>query len=301
MELYQLRTFLVVAEEKNLTRAAKRLFTTPPSISAHIKSLEDEWNVSLFRRTSKGMEITKKGEELRLKAEATLMAAQDLANHATGLQDHLLGTLRVGINTSAAYLRIPEALTRLRDTCPGIDVHLANSATGSIVKSLLVDEADAGYLFGSALDNTLMTHRLTVAELVVVAPTNLISAKSTADWGEFARHSWICSNDYCPFQSIVDKMFKERGLQYQRTVCTDDEATKIELIRAGIGLALIEKQEARQAVEQGGVVVWPAEPIHCDLSFAYHSKRRQDPLLRALRGAVFEGWGLVRNVSLTAS
>ncbi|HEY6334150.1 MAG TPA: LysR family transcriptional regulator [Blastocatellia bacterium] len=42
MDLYQLRTFLIVAEEKTITRAAKRLFTTPPSISAHIRTLEDE-------------------------------------------------------------------------------------------------------------------------------------------------------------------------------------------------------------------------------------------------------------------
>src|SRR5690348_11314199 len=105
MELYQLRTFLVVAEEKSITRAAKRLFTTPPSISAHIKMLEDEWNVSLFRRTAKGMEITEKGELLRRKAEVTLLSAQDLANHATELLGCLMGSLRIGLSSSATFLR----------------------------------------------------------------------------------------------------------------------------------------------------------------------------------------------------
>src|SRR5215470_5029052 len=45
---------------QQITRAAKRLFSTPPSISAHIKMLEDEWNAVLFRRTPRGMEITEK-------------------------------------------------------------------------------------------------------------------------------------------------------------------------------------------------------------------------------------------------
>jgi DNA-binding transcriptional LysR family regulator len=85
MEFYQLRTFLVVAAEKSVTRAARRLYATPPSISSHIKALEDEWNVKLFRRTGTGMEITEKGRELLSKAEATLLAAQDLSNHATDL------------------------------------------------------------------------------------------------------------------------------------------------------------------------------------------------------------------------
>src|ERR1700730_1893012 len=107
MELYQLRTFLIVAEEGSITRAAKRLFTTPPSISAHIKMLEDEWSVILFRRTAKGMEITEKGEILRTKAEATLLAAQDLSNHATELLECLMGSLRIGLTASATFLRIP--------------------------------------------------------------------------------------------------------------------------------------------------------------------------------------------------
>ncbi len=67
MELYQLRTFVIVAEEENLTRAAKRLYMTPPSVSAHIKTLEEELNVQLFERTPKGMEITEQGKLLKAK------------------------------------------------------------------------------------------------------------------------------------------------------------------------------------------------------------------------------------------
>ena len=79
MELYQLRSFVIVAEEKNVSKAAKRLFTTPPSVNAHIKDLETEWNVALFDRTARGMKITEQGEILKEKAQQTLQAAQDLA------------------------------------------------------------------------------------------------------------------------------------------------------------------------------------------------------------------------------
>ena len=53
MELYQLRTFIVVAEEGNVTRAAARLGLTPPSVSAQIKHLEEELHVQLFVRTAR--------------------------------------------------------------------------------------------------------------------------------------------------------------------------------------------------------------------------------------------------------
>ena len=91
MELTHLRTFIAVAKEENLTRAARRLFMTPPAVSAHIKALEQELQVTLFERTSRGMQLTEKGKILREKAENTLASAQDLVNYATDLNDHLLG------------------------------------------------------------------------------------------------------------------------------------------------------------------------------------------------------------------
>ena len=57
MELYHLRTFITVAETGSVTQAARRLFMTPPSVTAHIKSLEDELQVQLFRRTAQGWEL----------------------------------------------------------------------------------------------------------------------------------------------------------------------------------------------------------------------------------------------------
>ena len=53
MELYQLRTFIVVAAERQCTRAAARLGLTPPSVSAQIKHLEEELHVQLFVRTAR--------------------------------------------------------------------------------------------------------------------------------------------------------------------------------------------------------------------------------------------------------
>jgi DNA-binding transcriptional LysR family regulator len=58
VELYQLKTFVPVAEEGNLTRAAEKLFISQPAISAQIKALEEELRVELFRRSARGMTLT---------------------------------------------------------------------------------------------------------------------------------------------------------------------------------------------------------------------------------------------------
>ena len=64
MELYQLRTFVAVAEARHLTRAAEKLHVSQPAVSAQIKALEDELELTLFDRTSSGMLLTAAGQRL---------------------------------------------------------------------------------------------------------------------------------------------------------------------------------------------------------------------------------------------
>ncbi|MEV5507991.1 LysR family transcriptional regulator [Streptomyces orinoci] len=75
MELRQLRYFCAVAEEANLTRAARRLRLSSPSLSQQIKALEREAGAPLFHRTQAGMTLTRAGRALLPEARAVLDAA----------------------------------------------------------------------------------------------------------------------------------------------------------------------------------------------------------------------------------
>lgn len=66
MELYQLKTFTMVAKKGHLTRSAKRLNDCQPADSAHIKALEAELGGNLFTRTPKGMALTADGVQLKI-------------------------------------------------------------------------------------------------------------------------------------------------------------------------------------------------------------------------------------------
>jgi DNA-binding transcriptional LysR family regulator len=78
MELDQLKAFIIVAEEKNITKASERLFITQPALSTKLKLLEDELQVELFNRTPKGMELTETGEILTIEAKKIVDAAEQL-------------------------------------------------------------------------------------------------------------------------------------------------------------------------------------------------------------------------------
>ena len=292
MELYHLRTFVIVAEEKNVTRAAKRLFMTPPAVSAHVKALEEELNVTLFVRTPQGMQITEKGLLLKTKAEQTLRAAQDIVNHATQMQDYLMGRVAVGLNASPSFLRVGQLVTQMSTNYPGIELAFVSSVSGKIIDGLQNGTLDVGYIFGASLCEAVASRCLATVELVVAAPWQWEGQIATANWQDIADLPWIYSTIYCPFQVIADDLFQQRGLKCRYVVQSEDDLTKCELVSAGVGLALLEKEEAEEAVKNDKVAIWKTDMIQCELSLAYLRERRQDPLITALETEVLKIWNM---------
>ncbi|MFN8492115.1 MAG: LysR family transcriptional regulator [Caldilineaceae bacterium] len=292
MDLHQLRAFVTVAETENLTKAADLLFMTPPSVSAQIKALEEELKLVLFVRTSRGMKLTEAGARLKGKAEQTLRAAEAFIQQATALQTALSGQLTIGINATPGFLRIAPFAQSLKAEHPQVTLNFVNSSSGKILLELPKGTLDAGYIFGPVTNPTIAAVQVCVAELVVAAPKAWAERLRGANWADLAQMPWIGGAGYCPFQALVDELFRQKGLTYRRTVQADDEAIKCELISAGVGLALLEASEAQTAAQAGKMVIWAGAPIACPLSFAYPAQRADEPLLKAALAKILEVWGV---------
>jgi DNA-binding transcriptional LysR family regulator len=290
MDLNQLRTFIAVCEAQNVTKAAQRLYMTPPSVSAHIKALEEALNVRLFERTSKGMELTPKGAILREKAEQTLQAAQALVNYATELQAYLMGKLTIGLNALPRVLQVGPLTHTLREAAPGIELHFTQSVTGRIIADLQHGRLDIGYLFGPVVEPSLRVQPVSTVRLVVAMPSAWAAAVQAADWSGLADLPWIYADLDCPFQTMTDQLFAQRGLVYQQAVVSADDATKCELVQAGVGITLLEETEAKEAAQAGRLAIWAGEPIGCELSFACLTSRAEEPLIKAGLAALAAVW-----------
>ena len=290
MELLHLRTFVVVAEEENLTRAAQRLYLTPPTVSGHIKALEEELNVTLFVRSSTGMQLTEKGILLKEKALATLNAAQSLVNHATELQENLIGQVQFGLNAHPRLLRIPQLINKLETECPGIQLELSSSSTGKLLKLLQKQQLDIGFIFDPSPYPEIDSIPLVNVELAIAIPASWQHRIQQQSWEELSHLHWICNNGYCPFQSLIEAQFEKLGLTFERLVMSDDEHTKLALVRDGVGISLLEYDALEEDIRQNRIIIWEKERFTATLHLAYLRQRNEDPLLKALLPVALDIW-----------
>ena len=118
MDVRQLRYFVAVAEEKNIGRAAKRLFISQPPLTRQIQQLEQDLGVQLFDRTSKGVELTQAGK-LFLTESKNILSLMELAQERTRRAGQgLMGRLDVAVFGSGILKTIPEILQQFKQQYP---------------------------------------------------------------------------------------------------------------------------------------------------------------------------------------
>lgn len=239
LEFYHLRSFVAVAQTGNLTQAAKRLYTTPPAISAHIKALEEELSTPLFIRSSKGMSLTDKGQLLLNKAQITLDSALDLVNLAANNQHEIIGTFQLGINLTAKQMRLAELVKNLQENCPGISLDIHHQSTGKTINEIREHHLDGGYIFGDIPDDFIGVPVME-QHITTVAPLSFDYSKIMTR-KDLSAHQWIKMGDYCPFDDLLQRKL---GDNIPSVLKTSDDGTRLELVKNNIGLSFLEIEEA---------------------------------------------------------
>jgi hypothetical protein len=114
VDLRRLRYFVAVAEERSVGRAAERLRMAQPPLSVQIRKLESEVGASLFRRGTRGMELTEAGQALLSRASEALALAAEGAEAARAVAAGRRGRLSVGYMFVLAHAALPRLVPKLR-------------------------------------------------------------------------------------------------------------------------------------------------------------------------------------------
>lgn len=281
MEIYQLKSFIAVAEEKNLTRAAERLFSSQPAISSHIKSLETELGVILFSRTPRGMVITSDGEKLLEQSLEILTKVGDLNNLARDLQAQPTGVLRVGINMDGDDLKLGLIAEQLHKRYPEVSLEFIYSGSGAIHKAILDGELDVGFFEGIVESPLISKIPVGKTEVLVVGSHKYSDNFASQEWQALEELPWIFNTPECSFNHLIQRISKANNLELNKRFTTDHEATSLHFVRKGMGISLTNVELVRKEIEDEQLIAWPGYRGVLDVQLLCLSKRAEERAIKA--------------------
>lgn len=290
MELYQIKTFVIVADEGNLTRAADRLHASQSAISLQIKALEEDFSVRLFKRSAKGMALTEEGTVLLEKARSLLAEAKAFKQVAAGLSGEVRGRARVGLHTSTTYLRTVDLIKFIKKKYPGLTLSLNQSSTWAIRKDIAAGNLEAGFFYSINVPEEISTLLLEKPHLKIVGPSAWYGKIENATWEDLAEMPWIWTPPGCSFHHHLTREFSSRGLKVRKAMVADSEDAHSALVRSETGLTLMRADEAEAEEAKGGICICKSEELMVCLFFGYSKDMSKDPVVRALIESVRSVW-----------
>ncbi|MET9657527.1 LysR family transcriptional regulator [Streptomyces sp. NPDC006510] len=141
-----LRSFVAVAEEGTLTRAAERLFISQPALTKQIKQLEAALSAALFIRSRHGMALTTAGRSLAEQAPAVLDAWDHALRQTKGAADRERQVLRVGFVASAANEATPAIIAAFAQRWPGWRADMRQASWSNPSAGLATADVDVALL-----------------------------------------------------------------------------------------------------------------------------------------------------------
>lgn len=290
-DMRTLRSFVTVAREGNVSRAAERLHLTQPAVSLQLKRLAEEAGLELFRRTAKGLDLTPDGELLLKKAEQVLKAVDELGQTARRMTGSVRGTLRIGTIIDPDFIRLGSFLAGLLEAAPELRTELVQGMSGDVPVRLDRGEIDAGFMLedpgavqgtafgGSALPTDLLFRPLTSFAYRILAPAGWQRRTAGLDWAGLARLPWIGTPPRSIHSRLLDRRFEEAGVVQNRVALVDQEPSMLAMVRSGVGLSLCREAIALHENQVRGLTIVGEHRLPATLGFSMATSRMEEPSL----------------------
>ena len=290
MDFNQLRAFVTVAQEGNLTRAAEKLHLTQPAVSLQIKALQRALDLSLFTRHASGMALTSDGARLLPLAERVLTNVADLRQAAAALHSTLSGKLSIGTILDPEFTRLGAFLKLLVETYPQLSTELQHGMSGSVLHQVRSGRLDMGYYLGDP-GKEFHCQTLTSFTYCVVAPRGWRSRVIGRDWPELASLPWVWTPPESAHNRMLTKVFGQYKITPNQVALVDQEPSMLDLVMSGVGLSLVRESTALKEAHLHGLVIADRVSLVAELTFVCLARRSKEPALTAVFKLMKDLWG----------
>lgn len=287
------RAFLVTAEEGSLSAAAKALELTQPTLSRQVAGLEQELGVALFERVGRGLQITPSGVELLEQVRAMGDAARNLKLTAAGQSNTIAGNIYISATDLVTNLALPSLVQKLRCLYPDITVELIVSDTMSDLRRR---EADIAIRAMEPADPDLIARKIgDITGHLYATETYLDQIGAPHSAGDLVDADFICDKSEMFINIMAGCGIKLTQRNFP--VATESVITQWELVKRGLGIALLPDQLASKE-PQFHKVLPNLQPFEAPLWLVVHKELRTSRRVRVVFDFLLDElrkWFSIRN------
>lgn len=246
MDFYQLKAFLVTAQEKNFSRAAEILHVSQPAVSSRIINLERELNLDLFEKEGRTIKLSTYGEILLPFAKRILELTDEAKDSLNAYLQTEKGHLKIGTTNRIGTYILPPLLKKFQTTHPDIKITVHINSSEAIIGRLL----DRSIII--ALVNNKISNSNYIQIPLFKDPVVLVSAKDHPLYQHYHLNGIISLKDLVKFVIInfnheltyyqpIIELFRENNIYPEQTISVNNIEAMKRMAARSIGIAFLPK------------------------------------------------------------
>ena len=282
IDLLKLKAFIYAAENLSFSEAGKLLHLSQPTISHHIKNLEETMGVALFQRAGTTIKLTEAGRLLLPWAHKLIHQANEVQEMMESLQQNIIGQLRIACSTTSGKYILPQLAGRFCQQYPGIKVSILTCTQEYIVPQILESEANLAVVSSYDLcNNEFECQSFFTDHVTLIVPKD---------------HAWAKRDEIEPDELLGEPMIlREASSGTRRMLFTelakhdiklDDLNVFLELgnaeaivsmVQAGFGISFVSMLAATCAVSQKQVMAVPVRKVNLQRQIYMIRRKLESP------------------------
>ncbi|HOE40100.1 MAG TPA: LysR family transcriptional regulator [Rhodoferax sp.] len=286
----QIQTFLEVARQRSVSKAAERLFVTQPAVSMQLRQLEEAFGLALVEPLGRNIRLTAAGQAFQAHATAAMGQFRDLealmAEHV-GLQR---GRIELAVVSTSKYF-IPMLLVRFGRLLPGIDVQLNIDNRENVLGLLTRNEADL-VVMGRAPSNLdcEATAFATNPLAMVGAPDHPLARRKNLPFSALADHGFVVREEGSGTRAAMQHLFAQNQTSMKVVMAMPSNETIKQAVMAGMGLSFLSMRTIRHELASGHLALLDIQGLpQINHWYVTHlSSKKLSPAARAFKAFLIE-------------
>jgi LysR family transcriptional regulator for metE and metH len=264
LEVRHLQLVAAVADTGSLTRAGDRLHLTQSALSHQLRGIESRLDAALFRRVGKRLVLTPAGERLLVSAKDILERLAQTEEDIRRMGKEHAGVLRLTTECYTCYHWLPPLLMRYRRRFPRVEVRIDVEATGRPIEMLLAGKIDLAIVSSPVTDRRLASRKVFDDELVIIAARHHRFAQQPHVRLSELRDETLFIYPPREESRVLQEVLLPAGISPARIEEVQLTEAITELVKAGLGVAVLAWWAVQPLVDAGAIVARPltARGVH---------------------------------------